>query len=179
MKLENNTLWNEAARWGLLFGLFSSLCLGLKEAAALSGSTFAVQAAGIILWAVEFFGCILLMKRCMLSLRDRLGAGMEECYRLGKRTALLSGLILASVETVFILKMPQDALSGLVESAASQLGAAQREQLEAAMDYLPTVTFFTQWIYCYLYGTILSSIMARYIFMQNLFQGPDGEDEAQ
>ena len=33
MKLENNTLWNEAARWGLLFGLFSSLCLGLKEAA--------------------------------------------------------------------------------------------------------------------------------------------------
>ena len=82
MKLENNTLWNEAARWGLLFGLFSSLCLGLKEAAALSGSTFAVQAAGIILWAVEFFGCILLMKRCMLSLRDRLDL---EVHDLGNR----------------------------------------------------------------------------------------------
>ena len=122
MKLENNTLWNEAARSGLLFGLFSSLCLGAKEAAALSGSTFLIQAAGILLWAVEFFGCILLMKRCMLSLRDRLGAGMEDCYRLGKRIALLSGLILASVEALIILKMPQESLSGLLESAAAQLG---------------------------------------------------------
>ena len=179
MKLENNTLWNEAARSGLLFGLFSSLCLGAKEAAALSGSTFLIQGAGILLWAVEFYGCILLMKRCMLSLRDRLGAGMEDCYRLGKRIALLSGLILASVEALIILKMPQESLSGLLESAAAQLGASGREQLEAAMDYLPTVTFFAQWIYCYLYGTLLSSILSRYIFLQKFLHGPDEDADTQ
>ena len=65
--VDNKTLWNEAARVGMVFGLFSSACLGLKEASALTGSTFVVTAAAIILWAVEFFGCILLMKKYMLD----------------------------------------------------------------------------------------------------------------
>ena len=63
MKLDNKTLWNEAGRVGFVFGGFSTLCLLLKEGAALTKSDFLIQAAAIILWAVEFFGCILLMKK--------------------------------------------------------------------------------------------------------------------
>ena len=121
MKLDSKTLWNEAGRVGFVFGGFSSLCLVLKEGAALTGSTFLVQAAAIILWAVEFFGCILLMKKYMLDLRDKFdGVTVEDTYRFGRRVALLSGLILAAVDAVLIMKMPQET----VESVITELNTA-------------------------------------------------------
>jgi hypothetical protein len=44
------------------------------------------------------------------------------------------------------------------------------------VDRLPLYTFIFQWLYCFLYGSLLSAIMARYIFMQDLFQGGKEED---
>ena len=45
------------------------------------------------------------------------------------------------------------------------------------VDRLPLYTFIFQWLYCFLYGSILSAIMARYIFMQDLFRGNDGRGD--
>jgi hypothetical protein len=45
------------------------------------------------------------------------------------------------------------------------------------VDRLPLYTFIFQWLYCFLYGSLLSAIMARYIFMQDLFQGGKGEED--
>ena len=44
------------------------------------------------------------------------------------------------------------------------------------MDKLPLYTFIGQWIYCFLYGSLLSGIMSRYLFMQDVFRGPDDKD---
>ena len=182
MKLDNKTLWNEAGKTGLVFGLFSSVCLGLKEASALTGSTFLVQAAAIILWAVEFFGCILLMKKYMLDLRDKYdGVTLVDTYRYGRRIGLLSGLILASVDALLIMKMPQETvanvLNELTSSVTAQLGNQYEAALEQVVDRLPLYTFIFQWLYCFLYGSLLSAIMSRYIFMQNYFQnGGDNGD---
>ncbi len=97
-------LWNEAAKAGLLFGLVSVSCLALKELAGMSGSTFLSQAAFIVLWAVEFFGCILLMKKVQLDLRDKFqGVKMADTFVLGRRAALLSGLLLASAQALFVM----------------------------------------------------------------------------
>ena len=70
-RLDNSTLWNEAAKAGAFLGGVSVGCLVLRELAAGSGNTFLITAASILLWVVEFFGCILLMKDLMLSLRSR------------------------------------------------------------------------------------------------------------
>ncbi len=179
MKLDSKTLWNEAGRVGLVFGGFSSLCLVLKEGAALTGSMFLVQAAAIILWAVEFFGCILLMKKYMLDLRDKFdGVTMEDTYRFGRRVGLLSGLILASVDAFLIMKLPQDTVADVVNeltsSVSAQLGSSYAGQVEQVVDRLPLYTFIFQWLYCFLYGSLLSGILSRYIFLQNNFQ--DGGD---
>ena len=185
MKLDSKTLWNEAGRVGFVFGGFSSLCLLLKEGAALTGSSFLVQAAAIILWAVEFFGCILLMKKYMLDLRDKFDdVTVEDTYHFGRRVALLSGLILAAVDAVLIMKMPQDTVASVVSelSAAmpASLGGVSEDEVGRLVDKLPLYTFIFQWLYCFLYGSLLSAIMSRYIFMQNLFQGGgdngDGND---
>ena len=172
--LDNNTLWNESAKAGAYFGAVSVGCLALKEWAGTSGSSFLIQAAAIILWAVEFFGCILIMKNVMLSLRDRYeGVKIEDTYKLGRRAALLSGLLLASAQVLFIMQMPQAEMDEFVNqvSAALPMGASGREEVEGMMDKLPVITFIGQWIYCYLYGTILASVMSRYIFLQKLFGG--------
>jgi len=172
--IDNTALWNEAAKAGAYFGAVSVGCLALKEWAGTSGSTFLIQAASIILWAVEFFGCILLMKNVMLSLRDRYeDVKMADTYRLGRRAALLSGLLLASAQVLFILKMPEAQMDEFVNQmmTALPLGAAGREEVEGIMDKLPVITFFSQWLYCFLYGTVLASVMSRYIFLQKLFGG--------
>ena len=183
MKLDSKTLWNEAGRVGFVFGGFSSLCLVLKEASALTGSTFLVQAAAIILWAVEFFGCILLMKKYMLDLRDKFdGVTVVDTYRFGRRVALLSGLILAAVDTVLIMKMPQETLENVVSELStaitSKMGAGYEGEIGRFVDKLPLYTFIGQWIYCFLYGSLLSSIMSRYLYVQDAFNDPgDSQDD--
>lgn len=180
--LDNNTLWNEAAKAGAYFGAVSVGCLALKGWAGTSGNTFLMTAAAVILWVVEFLGCILIMKNVMLQLRDRYeGVKIQDTYKLGRRAALLSGLLLASAQVLFILRMPEAEVSAFTDQLLSALpaGAAGRDELEGMMDKLPTITFISQWIYCYLYGTVLSSVMSRYIFLQKLFGGnfPPREDD--
>jgi len=180
MKLDEKTLWNEAGRVGFVFGGFSSACLLLKEGAGLTDSMFLVQAATIILWAVEFFGCILLMKKYMLDLRDKFdGVTMVDAYRFGRRVALLSGLILAAVDAVLIMKLPQDTVASVVDeltaSVSAQLGSGYEDEIGRVVDRLPLYVFIFQWLYCFLYGSLLSAIMSRYIFMQDYF--PNGRDD--
>ena len=172
MKVDNTVIWNESAKAGLLFGAVSVACLGLKELSALSGSAFLVQAAAIILWVVEFFGCILIMKSQQLNLRDKYeDIRMEDCFRLGRRAALLSGLVLASAQALIILYMPQESIDAVVDqiSQAMNMSSSQMEQMEGVVNKLPLYTFVFQWIYCFLYGTVLSAIVSRYIFLQKLF----------
>lgn len=182
MSFDNTTIWNEASKAGLLFGAVSVGCLVLKELAALSGINFLVQAAAVILWAVEFFGCILIMKNVMLRFRDKYdGVKMEDTYKLGRRAAMLSGLILASAQAFIIMKMPAETIDGVVDqlSSSMQMLSTDRDAVEGALDKLPLLTFIFQWLYCYLYGSVLASIMSRYIFLQKLFGGfPPKEDDS-
>lgn len=172
-KLDNSTLWNEAAKAGAFFGMVSIGCLMLKELAALSGSSFLMQAAAVILWAVEFFGCILLMKNVQLGLRDKYeGVKMQDTFRLGRRAALLSGLLLASAQALILMKMPADTVDTMVQefSGAMNMSSSQREAMEGVADKLPVYSFLFTWFYCFIYGTLLSSIMSRYVFMKILIQ---------
>ena len=183
--LDNTTLWNEAAKTGAFLGAVSVGCLTLKELAAASGSNFLVQAAAIILWVAEFLGCILLMKNAMLRLRDKYeGVKMAETFTLGRRSALLSGLLLASAQVLFLLQAPESEMTALADQIAQAMPAGvDRDTVDRALDKLPVGMFIFQWIYCFLYGTVLSSILSRYIFLQKLFggslppQGTDAPDE--
>lgn len=179
-QIDNTILWNEAAKTGAWLGAVSVGCLLLKEAAAMSGSTFLVQAAAILLWAAEFFGCILVMKNAMLNLRDRYaGVRMEQTYRMGRRAALLSGLLLASAQALIIMKMPAEEMDTLLSQVTGSvsLSGSQKESLEGMMDRLPLLIFFFQWLYCWLYGSVLSAFLSRYIFLQRLFGVQPPQDQ--
>ena len=183
MNVDNHIIWNEAARTGIVFGAFSSVCLLLKEGAGLTNSTFLVQAAAIILWAVEFFGCILLMKKYMLDFRKKFdNVTMEDTYRFGRRVGLLSGLILASADAALLMALPQDTVADVVNELSAtvtqQLGSSYEAEVNRVVDRLPVYTFVFQWLYCFLYGSLLSAIMSRYIFMQDFFQDGGGNGDS-
>ena len=171
--LDNTSLWNEAAKTGAYLGGISVGCLALKELAAASGSSFWIQAAAIILWAVQFFGCILVLKNGMVAFRDRYEeVKMADTFRMGRRSALLSGLLVASAQALFIMKAPEADITALTDQLEEALpGGVGREEVDRVMGYLPVIMFISQWIYCYLYGTVLSSLLSRFIFLQKLFGG--------
>ena len=173
-KADNTTLWNEAAKTGAYLGAVSVGCLALKELAAASGNSFWIQAASIVLWAVEFFGCILILKNAMLSLRDRYeDVKIQDTYRMGRRSALLSGLLLASAQALYIMKAPEADITALADSVSQAMPAGvSRDDVDRVIDSLPIAMFLIQWVYCFLYGTVLSSILSRFIFVQKLFGGP-------
>lgn len=182
--LDNKAIWNEAAVAGMLFGAVSIACIMGKEAAAMSGKAFLTSLGSIVLWAVEFFGCILLMKKRMMLLKDKYyNVQIEDSYRFGRRAALLSGLLVASANALIILKMPAETMDTLVGTLASQmkLSSSEMDAVGGIVDKLPLWTFIFQWVYCFLYGTVLSAIMARYVFIKRLFdgssQGNQGPDE--
>lgn len=170
--LDNNAIWNEAARGGLLLGSVSVGCLALKELATMSGSNFLMTAAAVILWVVEFFGCILLMREQMFKLKERFeNVQMADTAKLGRRIGLFSGLLLASAQALFIMQMPSDQMNEMVNqlSESMSLTAADMENVSGILDRLPLFTFIFQWAYCWLYGSVLASILSRYIFMKELF----------
>ena len=178
--LDNKAIWNEAAVSGMLFGAVSIACLMGKEGTAMSGNTFLTSLGSIVLWAVEFFGCILLMKKRMTLLKDKYyNVQINDSYKFGRRVALLSGLLVASANALIILKMPQETMDTMMGTLSSQmqLSSSDMDKVGGVLDKLPLWTFLFQWVYCFLYGTVLSAIMARYVFVRGLFDGPQDNNQ--
>ena len=181
-KINNSLLWNAAGKTGLVFGLFSGACLTLKQLLAIHwDSVTGVAIAGIVLWAVEFFGCIWMMAFFMKKLcRDYAGVTSLDTYRYGRRIALLSALIFAAINLLLMLTVAKELTETALEEALAQYGsmldANSREALDNLRGNLPALTFFSQFIYCWLYGTVLSSILSRTIPKPGMSDVP-AEDE--
>lgn len=105
-----------------------------------------------------------------------------ELYKFGKRVALLSGFILAVVDALIVSFIPDDTLAATLNETVAAMPAGMQanaeESMALMMDKFPLFTFLGQWLYCFLYGTVLSAIMSRYTFMYNVFnrQGGIGTD---
>ena len=168
-QINNAHIWNAAARTGLVFGLFSGICLAAKQLAAASGMPASTSTIlGIALWGLEFFGCIALMAFFMKKLsRDFDEVTRRDTFRYGRRIALLSGLILAAVQLLLVTTVGRETFETTMEEAMQaytpMLDANASNALEEMLDMLPVFAFFGQWLWCWIYGTILSSILSRFI----------------
>lgn len=168
-KEKNRIIWKEASERGALLGGLSVLCLGLKQLASTSGVELLVSGGGIILWLVEFFGCILILRDAM---RRRVEADPEatgrDTYLLGRRMCIFSSFILATAVVCLVLYVPDNiftaAFAQATEAYSSVLGAEAKTALgEMDITDTPGVLFFSQFLYAWLYGCIVSSILARNI----------------
>ena len=165
--------WNNAAKYGLLLGLIPSAYLYLSHLLInlnLSG-TFAFL-LGLALWIAKFIGCIALMKHVMTAFA---GANTEatksDIFKLGVLMALFSAFVFAVVtvaDQVYIFpEYYQNMYAAVISEYSKVLQPQQVDELKAVIVDAPKYSFIGTFIYCFIYGTILSFILSRTILPKN------------
>ncbi len=172
--MERKLIWSEAGIPGLILGLATAVCFYLTSLlgnALLNG----------IVWVAKLAGCICLMYFFMkkfVSIHS--GADNRDSFRFGVIVALLSAFIYSVSFYIFTVYIKPDmfdaALSAVMDNYSSILDTNSLEQIENLIPKLPAIGFFSNLIYCFLYGTIVSAIISRSVPSTNPFDN-DTPDE--
>lgn len=167
--------WNEAAKYGLLLGLIPTAYLYLGHLQMAIGATgFISSALGFILWAAKFVGCIKLVKYVMIKFASaNPSATNSDIFKLGTLMAMLSALVYSVVAVADILyifpEYYQGVYAAMIEEYSQVLPAASVDEIKEVLLNAPKITFVGTFLYCFLYGTVLSLILSRNIPPQNPF----------
>ena len=177
--MEQNTIrsnrWNEAARYGLIFGGISSAYIYMDRLLVLLGLTGTFGSLlSFVLWAAKFVGCIKLMKYAMRKFsQDNPSAERSDIFRLGRNIAVLSALVFSTFAVADIMYISteyyQAAYTTIITEMSKTLPAQNVEEMKNMLVDLPKYTFIGNFIYCSLYGIVLSCILSRNIPSQNPF----------
>ena len=185
--ISQGTLLNRAAVAGLALGAVSTAYLFITQyLPEIIGSAVAVMAVDALLWFVKFIGCIFLMRLFMQRLvQSAPEAGSGDSFRLGMFASLFSALIYSGAYLAFILYVAPGSVEEMLDTVTSQYSSMLDSNSLASIDSMtarmPQITFFSNLIYCFLYGTLLSAILSRYIPQNDPFadfrNGNGGRDE--
>ena len=172
---DKKTMWNEAGVAGLVLGgvsiayMASGVLVGKMQTGVVS------SLLSIVLWAAKFAGCIYLMKFFMKKFSEsEPEADNSDTFRFGMMTALLSALLYAAFSMAYMQFINPDSVTEAFESVMdmyeSMLDSNSLEQIENMIPKMPAISFFTNLVYCFLFGTVLSAIFSRNIPSKNPFE---------
>lgn len=169
-------LWDAAGKAGLVLGLVSTAYVLISQLLSMlngtPGMTMIVTLLGLLLWAAKFAGCILLMKLFMTRYAAaHPGCSGSDTFRFGMVTALLSALIFSAFDLAFVTWIAPDTYSEAIAAATEAYSSFMTEESLEAIENMNfgRISFFTNLIYCFLFGTVLSSILSRNIPSRNPF----------
>ena len=162
-------MWNTAGKAGLFLGLVSTAFLfisqgiGQIEIPALLNSIL-----GFVLWAVKFVGCIWIMRFFMKKfVSGNSSATNSDTFKLGMAMAILSALVysaFAFANVAFISpELFENQMDSVMQQMAPMMDSNTQGMMETYLENLPQITFFSNLIYCFIYGMILSFILSRNI----------------
>lgn len=181
--ISSKTIWNDAARTGLILGIVTIALQGLTQwLSGIIGGAVLKGLVEFVLWATKFATCILLMRLFMKNFVKAHPESINKDTRhYGEAIAVLSAFIVAAYTLVYYLyinpDVVQESMDMIRESYSSFMTGSQLDEMENAMADLPVISFFTVFIYCSLYGTLLSGILSNNIpARRSIFDEPD-EDE--
>lgn len=180
---EKNTLWNGAAKAGLVLGGVSILYIcytGLVGGVSLDiTKPLANGLMGVLnmlIWIAKFVGCIYLMRMFLLKYAaSDPDITNRDVRRFGKITALLSSLVYSAFYMAYMLFIKPDLFNETMSNMLAEMSntpgfsSANIEAIEAMLPQMPTYTFFINLLYCFLFGVIVSSILSRNIPPRNPF----------
>ena len=181
---DKKALWNDAGKDGLILGavsLFYMVCNFLLGKVGENSAMMSILAAlvGFVLWAVKFGACIYLMKFFMKAFaKANPDVDNSDTFKFGCAVAILSALIYSAGYMAYVTFIEPDTFSKSLEVFADNpmMTSDALDMMEQMMPKMPTMTFFTNLIYCWLFGTVLSAIFSRNITSRNPFD-KDTTDE--
>ena len=162
-------MWNTAGKAGLILGLVSAAFLFITQ---IIGQTeirgFLNSILSFVLWTAKFVGCIWVMKFFMKKFVSENGSVTNsDTFRLGMMMALLSALVYSAFTFANVAFISPDLFDEQMNMIMQQMGSMMDSNtqsiMETYMENLPEITFFTNLIYCFIYGMILSFILSRNI----------------
>lgn len=172
MKEKRINLWNEAGKAGLVLGtisiLYMIITLFIGKIAGSGIKAILIGTLNFALWAGKLVLCIWLMRFFLLKFsKSNPSADNNKVFRFGMLVALLSALLYSAFYLVYILYIDPNSMAEAFDLAIQQysasLDAQSLEALENIKSDMPTISFFAQLIWSWLFGTILSAIFSRKI----------------
>ena len=167
--ITTGAILNRAAVTGLALGAVSTAYMfAVQYLPQTIPSAIAVTILTMVLWIAKFVGCILIIRASMQRTADSYdGVERRHTRRLGIFAALFSALIYSAVSLANILYINpgeiDEAFDMIMSEYSKILDSNSLSAIDSFKDNLPTMTFFSNLIYCFLYGTIVSAILSRYI----------------
>lgn len=172
-------IWDSAAKSGLALGAVSCAYMALSQlmasglSGASTGTAVLMSMLSLVLWAVKFVGCILLMKFFMRRFASaHPGLINQDTFKFGVATALLSALIYSGFYLAYVTIISPDTFSDAMATVTESYGSMMSQEALDSLENvnMATVSFFTNLIYCFLFGTVLSSILSKNIPSRNPFK---------
>jgi len=169
---DKRSLWNEAGKAGLVLGGVSIAYMVVstllsKLLGDQVGLNLIVSIFNMLLWIGKFVLCIYLMYYFLKKFALSDGKDRSRVFRYGMIVALYSAILYSAFYLVYVLYIDPEALSNslakMMESLGTQLPSDQMEAVENMTSSLPTIGFFSNFIWCWLFGTVLSSIFSSKI----------------
>ncbi len=177
MTERKNIILESAGRAGLVLGgvsILYMLCTMLtgKLAGNGTGAAFLTTALNGVLWLVKFGACIYLMRYFMLrySQADP-SADNSRVFQFGTLTALLSALLYSAAYLAYTSFLAPDVFDEAFDMIRENpmMDANSLAAIEEMAPKMPTISFFVNLVYCWLFGTVLAAIFSRNIPPQNPF----------
>jgi flagellar biosynthesis protein FlhB len=173
MNMEQNVIQRNigtpAGMYGLALGIISSAYLLITQWVAMTQMPlFLMMLLNMILWVLKSGGCLLLMLAFMKRFSaEHPQAQRKAVFQAGMIVSILSALVYSAFTFAYTAYLYPDYLAEqmgtLMQQLAPHMDSNTSAAMEKSMQNLPQMTFFSNLIYCFGYGTILSYVISRYI----------------
>ena len=167
---EKINIWEQAGKAGLVLG---GVSIGYMLITMLTGkliqngsATFLLGVLNVLLWIAKFAGCILLMRFFMKRFADaNPAADRGIVFRFGARVALLSALLYSAFYLAYVSFIAPDTFEPAISMLEDNpmMDSNTLSAVEEMIPKMPTIAFFGNLIWCWLFGTIVSAVASSRI----------------
>ncbi len=169
--ITSKSLWREAGIAGLVLGGVAVILPLISSVIPSSSNAMLSLLFSIVkfaLWLAKFAGCIWLVRYFMLKLVKKYDeVDNTSTFNFGMASSFLSALIVSAVGLLQSVRMDKDIFISELTSSMGKYGAPldsnTMAMIEKISDNMPTITFFSSLIYCFIFGVIVSYIWSRNI----------------
>lgn len=187
--IDMRTILNEAAKSGLLLGLFTgvfiyaAMLVGMINSGSF-GVKLVITVVNALLWMLKFVGCLWLLRFFMIRFAvANPTLTPRSSFRFGMFTALFSAIIVAGIGLVNITLIAPESMQSAIEAAMQSYSSAlsASDQVTFGKNAQPPapdiILFISSLVYCFLFGTVAAKIFSASIPPRDIFGEPTDSNE--
>ena len=165
---DKNKFLNESGKDGLILaGVAIAYFLLTTWIGKLSLPGVVSTILGLVLWAGKLALCIWLMVKFLRKFAEENEKDRSRTFRFGMSVALCSALVYAGVYFAYVSIIAPDTFSDVINTVlqtySSFMTSEDLERVANLEPSMPTITFFINLVWCWLFGTIVSAIASSNI----------------